>query len=233
MKKTVLFLIVFLLTSAVCAAETSEWKDRQYNFSGVKTIVFAAPQVANDVQDQFARQKVFDYLRDAVLNKSIKFITLDEVMTKIGKDNGVDVVALRTKDPRAYQKLFIDNIANYCDALLSISVTSMGHGKIRREASVSTWTTTGTDTYTINGSMYNVTGPTRSWGIIPAHDVTIVHGGVSMSLLSPITGNVIWGMTDVRDRTNKKLSRTTPDGMMKRIVLDGVEKIMKLASSEE
>lgn len=235
MKRIMFFLLMVLIVPSVCLAESSEWKDQQFNFSTIKTILYGPPTAESDVQDRFARQKAADYLQAAFNEKesTIRFIRLQNVIEMIGRDNGVDMEIVRKSDFVRYKKLFIENASKYCDAIMTANVLVMGYGKIRREASVSAWTATQTNNYMINGGLYSITGPTTQFRIDPAHDVTIVNGGIFMSLISTNTGNTIWGITDVRDRTNKKLNSTNPDEMLKRIINTSVDKMLNVIIKKE
>lgn len=235
MKRFLGIVLFVMMVPCLCFAETSEWKDRQFCFGDIKTIVYGLPSSEPNVQDQFARQKVADYFQSAFGEKksALRFISLQEVTEMIGRDVGVDMVAIGKIDFQRYKKLFIENAPKFCDAIMTANVMAMGYGKIRRDASVSAWTSTQTNNYTINGSLYSVTEPVTNFSIDPAHDVTIVNGGLSITLISLNTGKTIWGYTDVRDRTNKKLSSTNPDEMMRRIVASSVDRMMNLFKKQE
>ena len=232
MKRIIFITALIFALPITCFAETSEWKDSRFNFKTVKNIAFGGPSVSSEVRDQFALQKSTDYFLSAfgVAEKKsgIRIVSLDSVIDAIGRDQGVNMVDLRKTDFNQFKKIFVANVSKYCDAILTAHVISMGYGTVRREASINSWTSYQTDTYTVNGSIYNVSGPSTNFRFIPAHDVTIVSGGLYTSLISTQTGSLVWGITDVRDRTNKKLSSTNPDSMMKRIINDSVEKISKM-----
>ena len=231
MKRIVFALAILLAVSGTCFAETSEWKDSRFNFKSIKNIAFGGPSVSNDVKDQFAMQKSIDYFLsafDAAEKKSgVRIVSLDSVIDAIGKDQGVNLFDLRKSDFNQFKKIFVANVSKYCDAILTAHVISMGYGTVRREASVDSWTSYQTDTYTVNGSIYNVSGPSTNYRFIPSHDVTIVSGGLYTSLISMQTGTMIWGVTDVRDRTNKVLSKTTPSEMLRRIINSNVDKMLE------
>ena len=229
-KKIIVVLFGLVLICSACFAETSEWKDPNFDFKAIKTVLVLNPVVARGVQDNFAAQKATTMLHAAIKENqkktSISFVPLQTIINVIGVEIGVDLNALRKSDTKKYAELMALHGPKHYDAMLASEVVSLGYGKFRREGSFSSFTTSQTDTYYVNGSMYDVEGPRTNFKFRPPHDVTVVNGGITLSLISAQSGNLIWGITDIRDRTNKKLSSTSPDGMLERIINASIDKLM-------
>ena len=235
MRKILLGIILCFLVSNVCSAAANEWADKKIDFKKVKTILITDPSIRPTVEYGFAAQKTTDILQECIkekqaTTKKIKFLTIDELMTKLNVDAGENMIELKKRDPEKFKLTLIVFIPTHVDAILYTDVITMGYGKGYSAGYQIPYTTHQTSYVhgNINGTPIsgNVTSPQTNYISIPGGSTEIVNGGVGMYISDSLEGKTIWGVVDIRDRENAPLNKTTPDAMVKRIIESNIDKLI-------
>lgn len=216
------------------SARDSEWKDKKFDCTKLRTILVFEPVMTPTVQDTFAPQKVADAVEEKLImnNPKLKFITFAQLLDTIKSEAGVDPIALQTTDKAKFNELLSANIPKYCDAILGTEILAMGYSTTYVEGYSFPVTTNQTSYFngSVNGSTLSgtVSSPNTQYYHVPGRNYEVVNVGVRVTLYNPLMAQPIWAYSDVRDRVNKPLNRTTTERMLQRIIGRIAEKINSL-----
>lgn len=220
LKKGIVLGFLLLLVSSVVYAEGSTWRNKQFNFSSVKTIMFFEPIVDN-VQDPFALQKVNDLLKNQKL--TLKLVSMREIVQKIGQEYNIDMDTLYTQDNKKFMSLIVEEVPKYVDVVLAVKVQQLGWSTEQDTPGVvpiTTWS----NIYFSNGR----TAQASSTQYVPMGGGTTdyAHATLVMALFETKTQQLIWGYSDHKSGYKNFFNMDcSPDKYLKRILEEGIEKM--------
>ena len=229
MKRILVMLFCIMCFSSIAFAKTDEWKDKTYDFSRIKRIVFVGPFISKEVSAQFALQKSSEILAEELSSRKIQVIFVKQLSDAIAKDTNQDMDELYKTDYNKWINTLASNAYKYVDAVMILHVNQMGYTQQYEEARTISYESYSTSTFDIrNLSGENVhgtiTSPQTKYVHVPGGYRDYTTGAASAALYDPSSFKLIWGYSDVRSRIVKPLNNTTPDAMLKRIIKDLFDK---------
>lgn len=225
-----LVLCSMLFTTLATAQERKdEWKDPNYDFTKLKTILIATSEVPDLQIDKYESRKLETFYNDVFCktqkkwtNHAIIFITLSQLQEKVGAYTGLDMQQLAIDDPVRFKTLIKEYIPICTDAVLDVQVISFGYSRKFVDAYSYTYKTqkeTEVETKFKDSNGKWVTGkkiikePVEKLVDVPAHYITYANAGMEYTLIDSKNNEAVWMLLDIRQARNKE-----PIDMIKRII---------------
>ncbi len=223
---TLFLLIIMSLGLSSVHAQQDEWKDKKFDFSKVKTIMYLNPVALQTVQDSLAVQKVTDVMEENFLKnqQKVRLVSLIDVLKLIQADTGVNIPEFYNSNPQQCMQFISSNIPKHCDLVLKTEILAMGYSTKYMEGYSYPVTTYQTSTFNASGNRGGfvsgtVTSPTTQYHTVPGGDVQVVNMGMRETLWVPSTSKLVWSFSDVRDRANsRKFDNTKTEDILGRIM---------------
>lgn len=235
------FACLLFLSMSNCQAEErkEEWKNPDFNFSNVKTIVVNTSVDPAAELDKFNIRKMDTYCLNAFSQdgkewsqRDVKFISRNQLIDRISEVTGEDMRQLEVEDQVHYKSQMDSFTPLIADAILEIKVTSFGYDE--RFVPKSSYTYTEKVETEIEVSHRDSRGrwikekkkikqPVKRRRIIPAHYDTYGNVGMDYTLIDTKTNEAIWMLLDVREALGKD-----PIDMAERIINRTADRLSKL-----
>lgn len=228
------FLVVasLLLLSVVSCQATEkkdEWKDPNFNFLNIKTVVVTTAVDPKVELDEFSIRKLENLYSNGLFKNEKRrekgiflFITQNQLKDRISKATGENMEQLEREDPLRY-KAEMDNFTPIiADAILRIKVTSFGYDQRFVEESYYTYTEQveteiDIDYQDSKGKWVHgkktIKKPVERTVITPAHYDTYGNAGMDYILVDSKNKQSIWMLRDIREARGKE-----PIDMTERII---------------
>lgn len=226
-------LLLFLLAATTAWANPSEWRDSNYNFGGIKTILVMEPKfIYEDIYgpDHFAKypngeEKAKDQINSHIRKMpNIKFVTINYVIDQIKADP--QIPADFDFSSRQVWALIKSEMPKYVDAILYSEVHNYGW----RYQYCPPYVTEETQIEKVRYAGVTPDGKQFSgWTEVPR--TVVVHheakyeifdsAAINLNLVDLLSGNYIWKYSDSRYRASfawaKDYDPSGPESMMNRI----------------
>lgn len=230
MKRISLCLVVLLIMfcGSVNAAESNEWKDKNYDWNKVKTIFILPIRLSNDVTDQFAIQKASEIISAELMKCNVTLLGFRDALTQVKNETGIDLDELQKTDRDKAVKILGNYVSSRADLVLSCNVYQMGWTKQYVPPRSFTYTThkTSTITSSTSGVVGWINTPVQNQVNIPGGYKDFPTAAVGIILYST-DGKIVWGYMDVKDdRGGGLFSRNNlPEDNLKSIVVKAFNKM--------
>jgi hypothetical protein len=223
-KKQLVILVILLLTiTSTVNAQDTEWKDKQYNFNTVKTILLLEPSVGEKVEDPFAKQKITEYIEKR-LPKNIKFIKLNDAIQDA--INNKILTEDDTKDGKVFLSLFLPYAAGRYDAMLTIRLHAMYYSdKFQQGFSYNYTTYNATHVTGSNGYVATIQTPQQNNVNVPGGYRSFANTAMEFVLTDMKTNKMIWGYTASESDMEAVLFGATTDGLAQSIIKKAFRKM--------
>lgn len=231
MKKILLIVCMLLIVSCVTvnAAEPNEWKNKNYNWSGVKNILVVPLDISKDVTDMFASQKAVEIIYPEIKKLNANLITLVDVARLIKDDTGVDVLELAKQDEKKAREVFLNGVTTYADVVMKFTLYQMGWTKEYVPPRSFTYTTNRTSHFNVPfGPSGTITTPVQNQVNIPGGYKDFPTASLGVIIYDSKTTDIVWGYVDFNsERRGGFLNsrKNMPEDNLKVIVGKVLEKI--------
>jgi hypothetical protein len=216
---------MFLMTSIVSAAP-NKWLDKTYDFTTVKTVLIMQPNIAKEVKDEFALQKVEEMLRPEIEKVQITPVYFEVLLQQMSKDLNIDLNVLYKQDPQKCLTIVKDNASHYVDAVLYVDVHQMGWTKQYVQPQFSSYTKYETSyVKTANGTAATVQSPQQKNVTIPGGYRDFGSASFGARLFNAKTDKLIWGYTDAKSQQKGLFNKVEPEKFIKQLIEKAFEDI--------
>lgn len=230
MRKIFIVCCMMLFFSSVANAEITSWKDAEYDFSKIKTVVVYPLSLSPDIQFPFAEQKSHDLIKPKIRNLHTKYMNMLDAVNRMASDLNMDLLGIWKSDPAKFSDIYHANIGKYADAILVIRINQFGWLKSYVPASSYSYTTYQTSYFNaINSRGVMTTGSYQS----PVENQVSTPGGyqdfpvasATFFVFDTKTENLIYGYTDVTTRKFNLWKYYNPDENMEAVIEGAFDKL--------
>ncbi len=237
----ILFACLFFFATSSCQAEErkDEWKNPNFNFRSIRTILVNTSHEPQAKLDEFNVRKVEALYSNVFFQNGSRggknnflFITPNQLKDRVSKALGEDIRKIEVEDPVRYKEEMERFTSIIVDAVLNIKVTAFGYDQRFVEESVYTYTEqveTEVDMDWQNSAGQWVHGkrkirqPVERTRVTPAHYDTYGNAGMDYILLDVKSKESIWMLRDVREAHDKD-----PISMTERIMNRALDNLLKI-----
>lgn len=214
-KVALIVFFILMIVTTTCFAQSEEWKDPNYKFSTVKTILIQPKMSALNITQEDS-EKYYEMINSSIFkekNKRVKLITIKELEELISKTANVNLMEIKVKDIAKYNVVIEEYAPEIVDASLEVNINKLESWQVEVPAATIHRTIYRTEyvqeqhmEYKTNRIYYTtraVQVPVETSDFVPAHTETVSSVAMEVCLYSIKDKNKIWTLSDSRRDPNR------------------------------
>ncbi|MBP2656922.1 MAG: hypothetical protein H6Q73_4491 [Firmicutes bacterium] len=205
--------VLLMLICSTTFAEKSEWVDKSYNFSNIKTVLIVDPAIPNEIKNGITENEIKDIFKEKAVLPKVKVVYLSDLC----KILNIRMDANSTISPEDL-KFIINNTSQYADVAITSTVTNYGTGSEYREGYSYNTTTYKTSYIHSKNGTTTIETPVTETHNVSGGNIPVAYTTVRWDVYETSAGKPIFSRIESRSRASNTLfDNTKPRDLYERI----------------
>lgn len=123
LKAIIGIILCMMLFSGVAAAEKTDYKDNQYNFKNIKSVLLCDMDLSQvNIENDIIEMNLQANYEAKAEKYKLPLVGMDKVLQKMSLALGQDIELLHKSNPEEAQKLFEEHVGDYVDAYVTAKI---------------------------------------------------------------------------------------------------------------